>query len=73
VEGNSNEILKGFLEERWKGIRPILWGSALKEEELIEGVDDGLYICGRGARGGEVDVGLGTFTFRAGPSYVIRS
>ena len=41
-------------------------------EELIEEVDDGLYICGRGARGGEVDVGIGTFTFRAGPSYVIR-
>jgi len=41
-------------------------------EELVEGVDDGLYICGRGARGGEVDVGLGTFTFRTGPSYVIK-
>ncbi len=41
-------------------------------EELVEDVDDGLYICGRGARGGEVDVGLGAFTFRVGPSYVIR-
>ncbi len=41
-------------------------------EELVEDVDEGLYICGRGARGGEVDVGLGTFTFRAGPSYLIR-
>ncbi|MFH0897140.1 MAG: TldD/PmbA family protein [Candidatus Bathyarchaeota archaeon] len=41
-------------------------------EELIEDIDDGLYICGRGSMGGEVDVGLGTFTFRAGPSYFIR-
>ena len=42
-------------------------------EELVEDIDDGLYICGRGARGGEVDVGLGTFTFRVGPSYIIKN
>ncbi|MFH0748951.1 MAG: TldD/PmbA family protein [Candidatus Bathyarchaeota archaeon] len=41
--------------------------------ELIEDIDNGLYICGRGTRGGEVDTGLGTFTFRAGPSYIIRN
>lgn len=41
-------------------------------EELIEEIDDGFLICGRGSRGGEVDVGLGTFTFRAGPSFIIR-
>ena len=41
-------------------------------EELVEDVDDGLYICGKGSRGGEVDVGLGTFTFRCGPSYIIK-
>jgi TldD protein len=41
-------------------------------EELLEGVNDGLYLCGRGARGGEVDVGQGTFTFNAGPSFIIR-
>jgi TldD protein len=40
--------------------------------ELLEDVNDGLYLCGRGARGGEVDVGLGTFTFRTGPSYIIK-
>lgn len=40
-------------------------------DELIEDIDNGLYICGRGSTGGEVDVGLGTFTFRAGPSYII--
>jgi glycerol-3-phosphate dehydrogenase len=43
AEGNSNEILKGFLEERWKGIRPILWGTALKEEELIESIYKGIF------------------------------
>ena len=43
-----------------------------KFEELLEGIQEGFYICGRGARGGEVDVGQGAFTFRAGPSYAIR-
>ncbi len=43
VKEDSNHILKGFLEERWKGIRPILWGSALKEEELIEGIYKGIF------------------------------
>jgi glycerol-3-phosphate dehydrogenase len=41
--GNSNKILKGFLEERWKGIRPVLWGISLKEEELIESIYKGIF------------------------------
>jgi glycerol-3-phosphate dehydrogenase len=41
--GDSNKTLKGFLEERWKGIRPILWGTALKEEELIESIYKGIF------------------------------
>jgi glycerol-3-phosphate dehydrogenase len=41
--GDSNKILRGFLEERWKGIRPILWGTALKEEELIESIYKGIF------------------------------
>lgn len=41
--GESNSILKGFLEERWKGIRPILWGTTLKEEELIESIYKGIF------------------------------
>jgi glycerol-3-phosphate dehydrogenase len=41
--GDSNSILKGFLEERWKGIRPILWGTTLKEEELIESIYKGIF------------------------------
>jgi len=43
AEGDSNKILRGFLEERWKGIRPILWGTALKEEELIESIYKGIF------------------------------
>lgn len=43
IEGDSNEVLKGFLEERWKGIRPILWGAALREEELIESIYKGIF------------------------------
>jgi len=43
AKGDSMKMLKGFLEERWKGIRPILWGSALKEEELIEGIYKGIF------------------------------
>ncbi len=41
--GDSNSILRGFLEERWKGIRPILWGTTLKEEELIESIYKGIF------------------------------
>jgi glycerol-3-phosphate dehydrogenase len=43
AEGDSNRILRGFLEERWRGIRPILWGSAIKEEELMEGIYKGIF------------------------------
>jgi glycerol-3-phosphate dehydrogenase len=43
AEGDSNEVLKGFLEERWRGIRPVLWGTALKEEELLESIYKGIF------------------------------
>ncbi len=42
ADGDSNKILRGFLEERWKGIRPVLWGSSVKEEELIESIYKGI-------------------------------
>jgi glycerol-3-phosphate dehydrogenase len=42
-KGDSNRLLKGFLDERWKGIRPILWGTTLKEEELIESIYKGIF------------------------------
>lgn len=34
--GASLSLLKHFLEERWKGIRPVLWGPQLREEQLIQ-------------------------------------
>jgi glycerol-3-phosphate dehydrogenase len=43
AEGDTNKILRGFLEERWKGTRPILWGTSLKEEELIESIYKGIF------------------------------
>jgi glycerol-3-phosphate dehydrogenase len=42
-EADSNKILKGFLEERWRGIRPILWGTSMNEEELIESIYKGIF------------------------------
>jgi len=41
-------------------------------EELAEGVERGYYIKRRGAGGGQVDVGGGTFTFAVGPSFLIE-
>jgi glycerol-3-phosphate dehydrogenase len=32
----ANVALRDFLQERWKGIRPILWGPQLKQERLDE-------------------------------------
>jgi len=43
-----------------------------KFEELLEDVEFGIYIKGKGATGGQVDPGMGTFTFSVGPSYMIR-
>ena len=42
-QGDSNKILKDFLEERWRGIRPVLWGASLREEELIESIYKGIF------------------------------
>ncbi len=51
--GDSNAILMDFLEERWRGIRPILWGTALKEEELIESIYKGLFNLSGELSGGQ--------------------
>lgn len=32
----TNVALRDFLQERWKGLMPILWGSQLKQERLDE-------------------------------------
>jgi len=42
-------------------------------EELVEDIDFGYYIKGRGGGGGQVDVGVGSFIFNAGPSYIIEN
>jgi TldD protein len=44
----------------------------LSFEELVKDIEYGFYVRGRGSLGGQVDVGGGTFTFRAGPSYLIE-
>jgi glycerol-3-phosphate dehydrogenase len=34
--GNANLLLRDFLQERWKGVTPILWGQQMKQERLDE-------------------------------------
>ena len=41
--GTSLSVLKKFLEERWKGTRPVLWGPQLKEEQLIQALYSELF------------------------------
>ncbi|MBD3192893.1 MAG: TldD/PmbA family protein [Candidatus Heimdallarchaeota archaeon] len=41
-------------------------------EELLEGVKEGIYIKRKGSTGGQVEVGMGSFTFNAGESLMIR-
>jgi len=43
------EILIDFLEGRWKGIKPILWGDQLREEQLIEGIYMGIFALDKAA------------------------
>jgi len=38
---NPNLLLRDFLQERWKGLKPILWGLQLKQERL----DELIYQC----------------------------
>ena len=44
-----------------------------KVEELFRETKKGIYIKGKGAMGGQVDPAMGTFTFTAGPSYLIEN
>lgn len=41
-------------------------------EELVEGIEFGILVQGRGMKGGQVETGMGTFTFGVGPSRIIR-
>lgn len=72
IPSSGNARAQGF------GSKPIVRQTNLfmargdhSREEIVEDIEDGLYICGTGARGGQVNVALGTFTFRVGPSYTI--
>jgi glycerol-3-phosphate dehydrogenase len=38
----ATDMLVDFLEERWKGIRPVLWGDALRELEFTYWIYQGL-------------------------------
>ncbi|MCE7599021.1 anaerobic glycerol-3-phosphate dehydrogenase subunit A [Vibrio fluvialis] len=43
VDGcQSSSLLVDFLEERWKGIKPIFWGDALREAEFSYWIYEGL-------------------------------
>ncbi len=35
---DSMHILRDFLQRRFRGIRPALWGAQLREEQLVEGI-----------------------------------
>jgi glycerol-3-phosphate dehydrogenase len=38
-----NRALKNFLERRWRGIKPIVEGDQLREEQLTEGIYAGIF------------------------------
>ena len=43
----ATRLLKEFLEERWKGVRPVLWGDGLREIEFTYWLYQGLFGLGR--------------------------
>ncbi|WCG82853.1 anaerobic glycerol-3-phosphate dehydrogenase subunit A [Pectobacterium sp. A5351] len=51
--GQSLTQLSQFLNERWKGIRPIAWGNALRESEFTSWIYQGL--CGLTASDSQED------------------
>jgi glycerol-3-phosphate dehydrogenase len=42
----SIQILKEFLQRRFRGIRPALWGDQLREEQLVESIYLGILNMG---------------------------
>ncbi len=40
---DASQLLESFLEERWKGIKPIFWGDALRETEFSYWIYEGLF------------------------------
>ncbi|MFH0975325.1 MAG: anaerobic glycerol-3-phosphate dehydrogenase subunit A [Spirochaetota bacterium] len=43
---DADKLLADFIEERWKGIRPVFWGDAMREAEFIYWVYEGLFGIG---------------------------
>ncbi|KLV08865.1 glycerol-3-phosphate dehydrogenase [Photobacterium aquae] len=39
----ASHLLEDFLEERWKGIKPVFWGDALREGEFTYWIYEGLF------------------------------
>lgn len=39
---DTNKALVDFLQERWKGVAPVLWGQHLRQMQLDEGIYKGL-------------------------------
>ncbi|MDT8902468.1 anaerobic glycerol-3-phosphate dehydrogenase subunit GlpA [Anaeroselena agilis] len=38
ADQSADKLLRDFIEERWAGIRPVLWGKQLREQELLRGI-----------------------------------
>ncbi len=49
ITGNDDSLkmLIDFLEERWKGIKPVLWGDTLRESEFTYWLYEGLFGAGK--------------------------
>jgi glycerol-3-phosphate dehydrogenase len=44
IEGNAGSgMVKNFMEKRWSGLKPVLWGSQLRQEQLIEAIYCGTF------------------------------
>lgn len=46
---DSMRVLREFLERRFRGIRPALWGDQLREEQLVESIYLGILSMGKDA------------------------
>ncbi|RYD03011.1 hypothetical protein N752_21615 [Desulforamulus aquiferis] len=45
--GNHKLYLTKFLQKRWKGMRPVLWGQQLREAQLSTGIYSSLFAMER--------------------------
>jgi glycerol-3-phosphate dehydrogenase len=42
LHNDTGKLLKDFLEERWKGMKPVLWGDGLRDAEFLYWIYQGL-------------------------------